>query len=121
MFKVLYVPNTNYKDIVFAFKSNGVMSEQLFDMIEAGSAKELQEMQTSNSVKAVNEDILRTLVAVKILNDNFKDKKALWQLVEKKAIDHCKKNLKVSNQALMVMLQEVVTSFNANPLACKKD
>ena len=78
MFKVLYVPNTNYKHIVFAFKSNGVMSEQLFDMIEAGSAKELQEMQTNNAVKAVNEDILRTLVAVKILNDHFKDKKALW-------------------------------------------
>ena len=97
------------------------MPEQLFDMIEANSAKELQEMQTNNSVKAVNEDILRTLVAVKILNENFKDKKPLWKLVEKKAIDYCKKNLKVSDQTFMVMLQEVVTSFNENPLACKKD
>ena len=37
-FDIIYVKNTSYKDIVFAFKSSGVMSEKLFDMIEADSS-----------------------------------------------------------------------------------
>ena len=77
-------------------------------------------MQTNRSVKGASEDVLRTLVAVKILRDHYKDKNVLWKLVEKKACDYCKKNLKVSDQALTQMLQEVVTSFNINPLACQK-
>jgi hypothetical protein len=44
VFPIIYVVNTNYKDIVFAFQSNGVMTEKLYEMIKAGSAKELMEM-----------------------------------------------------------------------------
>ena len=43
-FPIVYITNTNYKDIVFAFQSNGVMKEKLFEMIKADSAKELMEM-----------------------------------------------------------------------------
>ena len=96
-FPIIYIMNTNYKDIVFAFQSNGVMKEKLYEMIKASSAKELMEMQQNRSVKVAKEDVLRTLVAIKILNDHYKEKQALWKLVEKKARDFCKKNLKVSD------------------------
>ena len=76
------------------------MTEKLFEMIKANSAKELMEEQQNRSVKAAKEDVLRTLVAIKILNEHYKEKQALWKLVEKKARDFCKKNLKVSDQAL---------------------
>ena len=42
-FPIDYIMSTNYKDIVFAFQSNGIMTEKLFEMIKAGSAKELME------------------------------------------------------------------------------
>ena len=67
-FPIIYITNTNYKDIVFAFQSNGIMTEKLFEMIRASSAKELMDLQLNRIVKASKEDVLRTLVAIKILN-----------------------------------------------------
>ena len=66
-------------------------------MILANSIEELIEMQKNLPVKAENEEVLRTLVAIRILNEHFREKQVLWKLVEKKARDFCKKNLKVSD------------------------
>ena len=112
--------STAYKEIVFAFKSSGVMSEALFGMIVSNTAEELRALQTNGKVKNASDDVLRTIVAVKILNDHYQETSALWKLVEKKAFDYCRKQLKMSEAVVRKMLDEVVTSFDKNPLACRK-
>ena len=63
---------------------------------------------------------MRTVVAIKILNDHYQETNALWKLVEKKAFAYCKKQLKLSEAMLRKMLEEVVTTFDPNPLNCVK-
>ena len=69
----------------------------------------------------MKEDVLRTLVAIKLLNDHYKDKQVLWKLVEKKARDFCKINLQVSETDLNKLLDEVVITFHKNILEYDKE
>ena len=68
----------------------------------------------------MKEDVLRTLVAIKLLNDHYKDKQVLWKLVEKKARDFCKIDLKVNEIDLNEILDEVVVNFHKNILEYDK-
>ena len=90
-------------------------------MIVSNTAEELRALQTNSTFKNANDDILRTMVAIKILNDHFQETNALWKLVEKKAFAFCKKQLKMNEAMVSKMLEEVVTTFDPNPINCRKN
>ena len=84
---VVYGELTSFRDIVFGFKSNGSMTNKLFDYISAETVQELRGKQPAEVQQATqgNDEVLLTLVAVKILNQFFANEKKLWALVAKKA------------------------------------
>jgi len=83
--KITYGINPDFKEIVKCFQANGIMSEKLLKYLSVESVSELRAQQATKTMKDVSDEVLLTLVAIKILNYHYEDYKKLWTLVEKKA------------------------------------
>ena len=70
-FDLYYIIATNFRDIVFSFQSSGVANEKLIQHVNADSIEGLKAKQTADQVKGVNDEVLLTLIGIKILNDNY--------------------------------------------------
>ena len=82
---ITYTLGLGFEDIVSCFTASGITSDKLLQYLSVSDMKALREKQTSEKVKKASDDILLTLIAIRILTDCYKDDKKLWTLVNKKA------------------------------------
>ena len=64
--------------MIFCIEPSGGVNAKLLDVVEPNSIEELKEQQTDALVKGADNDVLVTLLAIKILNDHFAEKFTLW-------------------------------------------
>ena len=77
-----------FRSIVKQFRSEGSMNTSIFSMLSVDSASELVAQQADDHMlrnAGFSDEIVLTLVAIKILHDFFDKDKKLWNLVERKA------------------------------------
>ena len=75
------------------------------------SVQELRSEQTSQRVKDASDEVLMTLVAIKILNKHYSSSKKLWTLVEKKSRNAIRPKLDINANVLSEYLEEVNPCF----------
>ena len=87
------------------------MSVELLQYLSEESVHALREKQTSQRVKSASDEVLVTLVAIKILNDHYCSDKKLWTFVEKKSRKAILPKLGISAKMLSEYLGEVNPCF----------
>ena len=84
----------SFREIVAGFTSSGVMTVKIIEYVTEADASKImakQNMESSTHMKALNDqslltdEVVLTLVAIKILSTHYNEDKKLWSLVEKKA------------------------------------
>ena len=114
--EITFTPALDFSEIVKAFRSSGIMSDNLLKFLGVETIAEIREKQTNDKVKAVSDEVLLTFVAIKILNNHYKKSKKLWTLVEKKSRKAVLKSLEVTGKELSIYLNEVEPCFKRNQL-----
>ena len=113
---ISFMLSLDFREIVTAFNSTGIMSEKLIKFLSVQSVDELREKQTDDKVKAVSDEVLITLIAIKILNDHYKPSKKLWNLVEKKSRKAAIAKLSITGKELSAYLSEVENCFSKSQI-----
>lgn len=75
----------NYKSVVFNQSANGLWTDKLYKLLGEKNIAELKAIQDSEDLKKLDEQVLLTLIALKVLNEKFSAKKTEWRLVAAKA------------------------------------
>lgn len=74
------------------------------------------DLRTSNAQLAnVSDQVLLTLVGLRILQQFFGAKKNCWALVASKAVNAIVKETQVSKEAVQAMVDQVVVNFSVDP------
>ena len=82
LFVVLqYGMMSKFRQVVFAFKSTGEMSEAFFNQLQESNGNKLRSLQTNSTLKTASDSVLLTIVALNVLNTQFASDKNLWKLV----------------------------------------
>ena len=84
-----FLIHTTYKEVAFCFQPSGSSIAELLEVLEPETIDEVRSRQIDGVVKSADDDVLLTLVAVKILNEHYEDKITLWGLIERKAKAYC--------------------------------
>ena len=86
--EVIYGVLTNFRDVVNRFFSNGLMSERLLELMEAETIDDLRDSQPPGasivllSKENTPDQVLLTLIAIKILQVYYMEHQRSWILVE---------------------------------------
>ena len=72
---------SKFRQVVFAFKSTGEMSEAFFNQLQESNGNKLRSLQTNSTLKTASDSVLLTFVALNVLNTQFASDKNLWKLV----------------------------------------
>jgi hypothetical protein len=104
----------NYKSIVFSQSAAGFWNSGLLEMLDGiTSMAELRALQTDETVKSLNDDLLLTVIAIKILKTRFTGNIKEWRLVAAKGVGYLKKSLGGASSAtgsLDSLMEKVVFS-----------
>ena len=106
-----YILHTSYKDVAFCLSPSGYMTPDLLKLLETKTIYELRTQQQDGVVKSSDDEVLLTLVGLKILEHNYTDKAEVWGLIGQKVRRCCQERLALSDEALTVLLEGVTTCF----------
>lgn len=87
---VSFMP-VNYKTVVFCQSAAGFWNETILDLLGLKTIQELIDLQTDESIKKLQKEILLTVVGLKILKTSFKENSKEWKLVASKGATYVKK------------------------------
>ncbi len=87
--EVKYFVKRTYRDVVFSQHPTGIWSKTLLTMLET---KTIQELSAAQKL-VLKDEVLVTLVGLKILAEHFGDDRKSWKLVASKARNALKKML----------------------------
>jgi len=110
--KISFTLGLDFSEIVTCFNSTGIMTDSLFKRLISKEIAELREKQSNEKVKEASDEVLLTLIGLKILNTFYKDSKKLWNLVEKKSRKAVLAKLSVTGKELTGYLDEVDPCFD---------
>ena len=83
----------NYKQVVFCQSADGSWNETILKfMIYAKSYAQFMTMQEDRDIKRLSQEVILTLVGIKLLNDKFPANQIEWNLVAGKAVSFLKKS-----------------------------
>ena len=110
----------NFRNIVDGFTSSGVMTEKIIEFVTEANASKIiakQNMASCTTIKALNDkslltdEVVLTLVAIKILSTYYSEDKKLWSLVEKKARKFIQDKLALNSTMVQTLLDEFEPCF----------
>eukprot|EP00347_Sterkiella_histriomuscorum_P015189 403357978 len=98
----------NYKSIVFCQNADGSWSDALFRYLKENSLQLLRDEQLNQEILDLNEQELLTLIAIKILQDEFPENINEFRLVVAKGKIFLKKQLNIPDLKLAQLIKEAV-------------
>ena len=114
---IIYGFTHPFKDIIKQFSANGAMQSDLHLMLTAESVLQLRQAQPEDHIlrkSKFNDQVVLTLVAIKILNQYYAENRKLWNLVEKKARRFVMNSTGATKETIDTALENLVTTFDTH-------